>query len=113
MTQVIETPVSTPEAPIPSGQDELWYTRCAIATNFGVTVERGAFAEEFPDAGELQWRSIQASDDPDTRLIGLTWLPTPDVILALPESGIEDARDLRGKRLLVLESPESVIDVWQ
>jgi ABC-type nitrate/sulfonate/bicarbonate transport system substrate-binding protein len=38
---------------------------------------------------------------------------TPQPILALPESGIRDVRDLRGKRLLVMTRPESEIDFWQ
>lgn len=48
-----------------------------------------------------------------TRLIGLSWLPTPQPILTLPETGIRTAEDLRGKRLLVMTRPESEIDFWQ
>jgi ABC-type nitrate/sulfonate/bicarbonate transport system substrate-binding protein len=53
------------------------------------------------------------SEGAATRLIGLSWMLTPQPILALPESGIRDVRDLRGKRLLVMTRPESEIDFWQ
>lgn len=53
------------------------------------------------------------SEGAATRLIGLSWMRTPQPILALPESGIRDVRDLRGKRLLVMTRPESEIDFWQ
>lgn len=53
------------------------------------------------------------SEGAETRLIGLSWMRTPQPILAMPQSGISNVSDLRGKRLLVMTRPESEIDFWQ
>lgn len=50
------------------------------------------------------------SEGGTSRLIGLSWVNAPYRILALPESGIRSVRDLKGKRLLVVNRPESPID---
>jgi ABC-type nitrate/sulfonate/bicarbonate transport system substrate-binding protein len=50
----------------------------------------------------------------DTRLIGLSWVPTPYSILALPGSGIRSVADLKGKRLLVARrTKERAVDFWR
>jgi len=53
------------------------------------------------------------SEGADTRLVGLTWQPALQPILALAESGIEGPGDLRGRRLLVPVNPHATIDFWQ
>jgi ABC-type nitrate/sulfonate/bicarbonate transport system substrate-binding protein len=53
------------------------------------------------------------SEGADTRLIGLTWQPALQPVLALPGSGIEGPADLKGRRLLVPVNPHAKIDFWQ
>jgi len=53
------------------------------------------------------------SEGADTRLIGVTWQPTPYRILALPGSNIKTAADLKGKRLHLPFRPTAKIDFWQ
>jgi len=45
-----------------------------------------------------------------TRVVGISWTTTPSPILALPESNIRTAADLKGKRLLIIRRPEEEID---
>lgn len=45
-----------------------------------------------------------------TRVVGISWTTTPSPILALPESNIRKAADLKGKRLLIVRRPEEEID---
>jgi ABC-type nitrate/sulfonate/bicarbonate transport system substrate-binding protein len=47
------------------------------------------------------------SSGANTRVIGLSWRPGSNFILALPGSGIKGAEDLKGKRLLVVRRPEA------
>jgi len=129
--------------PIPSAQDEVWYTRCPVPTPFALALQTGALADEVTGAG-LKWRALQESSDPathsshfthlkqnsfrhggnipaiwarargaDTRLVGLTWVELSYVVLALPGSGIESAADLRGRRLLVPRQSDAGLDFWQ
>lgn len=53
------------------------------------------------------------SEGADTRLIGISWQPTPYRILVLSESKIESPADLKGKRLLLPHRPAAKIDFWQ
>lgn len=53
------------------------------------------------------------SEGADSRLIGLTWQPALQPVLALPGSGIEGPPDLKGRRLLVPVNPHAKIDFWQ
>jgi ABC-type nitrate/sulfonate/bicarbonate transport system substrate-binding protein len=46
----------------------------------------------------------------DTRVVGISWTTTPSPILARPESTIQTAADLKGKRLLIIRRPEEEID---
>ncbi len=50
------------------------------------------------------------SNGANTRVIGLSWTPSPQRILALPNSGLKSAADLKGKRLLVVRRPKEDID---
>jgi ABC-type nitrate/sulfonate/bicarbonate transport system substrate-binding protein len=50
------------------------------------------------------------SNGSNTRVIGLSSTPAPQRILALPNSGIKSAADLKGKRLLVVRRPKEDID---
>ncbi len=46
----------------------------------------------------------------DTRVIGLSTIATHQSILVLPDSPITHARDLRGKRILLLRRPHEPVD---
>jgi ABC-type nitrate/sulfonate/bicarbonate transport system substrate-binding protein len=46
----------------------------------------------------------------NTRVVGISWTTTPSPILALPESSIRTAADLKGKRLLIIRRPDEEID---
>ncbi|WP_079434776.1 ABC transporter substrate-binding protein [Zoogloea sp. LCSB751] len=50
------------------------------------------------------------SNGADTRVIGLSYVRGPQTVLALPESGIRSAADLKGKRLLLQRRPHEPID---
>jgi ABC-type nitrate/sulfonate/bicarbonate transport system substrate-binding protein len=50
------------------------------------------------------------SNDANTRVIGLSWTPSPQRILSLPNSGINTVADLKGKRLLLVRRPNEDID---
>lgn len=135
-------PARRATAAIPSGADEVWYTRCPIPTAFEIALGTGLFDREFDDSG-LEWLALAQSDDPavhrshfthlkansfrhggnvpaiyarangaDTRVIGASWLRTLYTVLALPESGIRSVADLRGRRILVPRRPDADIDFW-
>lgn len=131
------------ERAIPSGEDELWYTRCPVPTSFEIALNNGLFDEEFGGTG-LDWLALAESTDPavhhshfthrkansfrhggnipaifaqshgaDTRVIGVSWPKTHYPVMALPESGIRTAADLKGKRLLVPVRRDVEIDFWR
>lgn len=133
---------STPLTPIPSGRDEVWYTRCPIPTSFEVALGTGVFDDEFRDSG-LEWLALAQSPDEDvhrshfthrkarsfrhggnvpaifarangadTRVVGASWLRTRYTLLTLPGSGIESVADLKGRRVLVPRRPHADIDFW-
>ncbi len=106
----------------------LWYTRCPHPSPLGLASQLGWFLEEFTDTGidvftlqetqdpllleshldhHLTNSFRQGGSGPaiwarsrgaDTRVIGFNWVDEYQAILALPESGILQPRDLRGKR---------------
>ncbi len=129
-------------APIPSGADEVWYTRCPIPTAFEVALGTGLFDEEFSGGG-LTWLALAESPDPDvhrshfthrkarsfrhggnvpaiyarsigadTRVVGSSWLRTRYTLLTRADSPIESVADLRGRRILVPRRRGADIDFW-
>src|ERR1700733_14613696 len=46
----------------------LWATRCPCATAFSVAWQHGAFAVEFPDDDNVEFLSLQQSNDPKVHL---------------------------------------------
>lgn len=123
--------------------DSLWYTRCPIPTASSLAIQNGWMDEEFRPDGihvaslresgergvrESHFDHTQAnsfreggnippiwarSRGGDTRLIGLAWVDAYQAILALPESGIRTARDLRGRRLALPRRVNDQIDFWR
>jgi ABC-type nitrate/sulfonate/bicarbonate transport system substrate-binding protein len=109
--------------------DALWYTRCSIPTPLGVGAQLGLYRDEFAADGivikSLQESRDPAETDShfehtlphsfrlggavppiwarakgqDTRVIGISWIDEYQAILALPESGIKEPKDLRGRKL--------------
>jgi ABC-type nitrate/sulfonate/bicarbonate transport system substrate-binding protein len=109
--------------------NELWYTRCPVATATSIAIEQGWLEREFaPDA--ITVSSLRASASAsvreshfdhrqpgsfrqggnvpaiwarsrgqDVRLLGATWGERFQALVALPESGIGEAGDLAGRRL--------------
>lgn len=117
----------------------LWYSRSSVPTPLGIAAQLGWLRDEFAaeptallslqESGAVALRdahmdhrlpnllrqggSVPAlwarAQGADTRLIGLTWTDEFQVLLALSETGIRHARDLRGLRLgLPLRQEEGV-----
>lgn len=108
--------------------DTLWYTRCPVPTGLGIAVQQGWLEEAFAQQGTKLGSILEANDfatreshfshtvqnsvrhggsipaisararGRDTRVIGLSWADEAQLILASPESGIENVRDLKGRR---------------
>lgn len=108
--------------------DTLWYTRCPVPTSLGIALQRGWLEETFAqqhtavkslqDADDAAVReshfdhSLQNSvrhggnipaiwaraTGRATRVIGLSWADEIQLILTLPGSGIDSAKDLKGRR---------------
>ncbi len=120
--------------------EALWYTRCPTLTASSIAIRDGWLEREFgtdgipvlslaeaADRGAYQshfshdlpnsfrhggnippiWTRSQGRD---VRVIGLTWGETPHAVLALPESGIRNAADLRGRRLGLPRRTKDSID---
>ncbi|QAU33976.1 ABC transporter substrate-binding protein [Janthinobacterium sp. 17J80-10] len=116
-------------ATTPRKLDTIWYTRCNIPTPLGISAQLGLYQEEFAGDGitikSLQESDNPAEQDShfehtlphsfrlggavpaiwarakgqDTRVIGISWIDEYQAILALPESGIRSAKDLKGRKL--------------
>ncbi len=123
--------------------DTIWYTRCPVPTASSVAISQGGFDDEFaPDGIVVQslraakdaatrqshfdhrqqnsfrhggnappiWSRSQGQD---VVVLGMTWLPQYQRLLALPDSGIRTLADLRGKRLAVPRRVGEKIDFWR
>jgi len=118
----------------------IWYTRCPVPTAFSIALRNGWFDEEFAADGIEVNSLLKSTDPAvreshfdhtladslrhggntppiwsrakgnDVRLIGLSWTPQPQFLLSKPESGIERAADLEGKRLALPVRPNESID---
>ncbi|BCL74620.1 desulfurase [Jeongeupia sp. HS-3] len=126
-----------------SSPDTLWFTRCPVPTPLGIAAHLGwlddAFAAEPVRVRSLQQAGAEAvrhahvdhslanafrqggsipaiwarAAGADTRVIGLSWIDESQVLLALPQAGIRDIADLRGKRIgLPLRAGER-IDIFR
>ncbi len=123
-------------------QDTLWYTRCPVPTASGIAIQLGWIDDEFepdgitarslasssrPEVREAHYMLsstdlfrhggntpplIAASKDVDHRFLAFSWTDTSYPVLALPESGIETAADLKGKRLSLPRRPNDKVDFF-
>ena len=123
--------------------DTLWYSRCPAPTAASVAIREGWLAEEFAQDGiavrslasvtdksmhlshytHSQPNSfrfggyvpplVAAAAGADLRILGLSWPDRSAALLALPESGIRSATDLRGRRLSVPKRMQDSVDWWR
>jgi ABC-type nitrate/sulfonate/bicarbonate transport system substrate-binding protein len=123
--------------------DALWYTRCPVPTAFSAAIRLGWIDEEFaadgikvasllssPDRAirESHFAHTQPnsfrhggnippiwaySEGNDVRLIALSWTDENQVVLTRPDSGIQTAADLKGRKLAVPRRLHDSIDFWR
>jgi len=121
----------------------LWYTRCPVPTAFSIAIQKGWLDDEFAGDGiairslaSVQERGVRQSHfdatqpnffrhggngppiiarsrGADIRVVALSWNRGYKVILALPESGIRTAADLKGKRISVPRRINDSVDFWR
>ena len=124
-------------------KNTLWYTRCPVPTAFSIALRLGWFDEEFKGEGITVNSLLQSGDRSvreshfdhtladsfrhggntpplwaraqgnDVRLIGLSWTEQPQLLLALPESGIQTPADLKGRKLSLPRRTKDTIDFWR
>jgi ABC-type nitrate/sulfonate/bicarbonate transport system substrate-binding protein len=111
-----------------SNLDTLWYTRCPVPTGLGIALQKGWLEESFgaqntvvKSLRESNDRAVRESHfdhtlqnsvrhggnipaiwarsaGRETRVLGLSWADEVQLILSRPDSGIESAKDLKGRR---------------
>ena len=136
-------PTELRERPMARKVDTIWYTRCPVPTAFSIAIQLGWLEREFAPDGIRIWSLQQIADrsalqshfnhslddsfryggnippiwarseGAETRLIGLSWIDAPHVILTLPESGLRGVEDLRGKRVSMPRRVNDKIDFWR
>jgi ABC-type nitrate/sulfonate/bicarbonate transport system substrate-binding protein len=123
--------------------EHLWYTRCPVPCGSGIAIHHGWLNEEFASSGievtsltasrdagvrashfdHRQANSFRQggnappiwarSEGQDVVVVGLTWLPQYQAILALPGCGITKPADLRGRRLALPRRVNEKMDFWR
>lgn len=123
--------------------DTLWYTRCPVPTAFSLAVRLGWLDEEFaaddvavrsiavstdPKVREAHFNQelgsffrhggnippiVSRTRGVDVRLIGLSWTDSAELVLALPDSAIDEPTDLKGKRLALPRRLNGSVDFWR
>ena len=108
--------------------DTLWYTRCPVPTGLGIAVQKGWLEEAFraqctqlQSLRESNDKAVRESHfdhtlqnsvrhggnipaiwarsvGRETRVLGLSWADEVQLILTLPESGIQTIKDLKGRK---------------
>jgi ABC-type nitrate/sulfonate/bicarbonate transport system substrate-binding protein len=107
---------------------DLWFTRCPVPTATGIAYKLGWLSREFEgdgitvrtlqesgselgrhhydhrlpslirEGGNMLSIAARAQGEP-TRLVGLTWIEESQLILTRPDTGIQSAADLKGRRV--------------
>ena len=123
--------------------DTLWYTRCPAPTAASVAIREGWLAAEFaPDGIAVRSLAsspnqavhlshythsqpnsfrfggyvpplVAASRGADLRILGVSWPDRTAAVLALPDSDIRSAADLRGRRFCVPKRLQDSVDWWR
>jgi ABC-type nitrate/sulfonate/bicarbonate transport system substrate-binding protein len=123
--------------------DTIWYTRCPVPTASGIAIQLGWIEEEFASDGitvrslasspspevrsahyMLSQRDLirhggtapvflAADRGVDVRILAISWPDTSYPILTRPDTGIEQAADLRGRRLSLPRRVHDPVDFWQ
>ncbi|MFF0445319.1 ABC transporter substrate-binding protein [Streptomyces sp. NPDC004609] len=122
--------------------ETIWFTRCPVPTATGIASDLGWLEHEFArdeitvrslqdapaesardhhythaleglfrEGGNVPALWARSRGEP-TRLVGLTWIEERQVVLVPADSGIHEARQLRGRRLAVPRHPLA-IDFWR
>ncbi len=119
---------------------DVWYTVCPVPSAISIAVGKGDLQQAFADSGvnlqsvrthadrkirEAHYDQSQSnlfreggnipplwsrSVGKDLKVIGLTWVDHYSAIVSLPDSGIRNAGDLKGKRLGIIKRPNDQID---
>jgi ABC-type nitrate/sulfonate/bicarbonate transport system substrate-binding protein len=122
--------------------DTIWYTRCPVPTAFSIAIALGWIDAEFRRDGiafrslatstdrdvrqshfvHSQLNSLRhggnippivsRSRGADLKIVGLSPTGSAKLVLALPQSGIRSAADLKGKRLSIPRRINDPIDFW-
>lgn len=119
---------------------DVWYTVCPVPSAISIAVGKGELQRAFANSGvnlqsvrthadrkirEAHYDQSQSnlfreggnippiwskSLGKDLKVIGLTWIDHASLIISLPDSGIRNAGDLKGKRLGIIKRPNDQID---
>jgi ABC-type nitrate/sulfonate/bicarbonate transport system substrate-binding protein len=119
---------------------DVWYTVCPVPSAVSIAVGKGELQQAFANSGvnlqsvrthadrkirEAHYDQSQSnlfreggnippiwskSVGKDLKVIGLTWIDNASLIISLPNSGIRNAGDLKGKRLGIIKRPNDQID---
>jgi ABC-type nitrate/sulfonate/bicarbonate transport system substrate-binding protein len=111
-----------------SNLDTLWYTRCPVPTGLGIALQKGWLEESFRTQNTLVKSLRESNDRAvreshfdhtlqnsvrhggnipaiwarsvgrETRVLGLSWADEVQLILTLPDSGIQSTKDLKSRR---------------
>jgi ABC-type nitrate/sulfonate/bicarbonate transport system substrate-binding protein len=123
--------------------DTLWYTRCPVPTASGIAFQLGWIDDEFADDGitvrslasspDREVRAahymltqrdlirhggtapvfLAADRGVDVRILAISWPDVSYPLLTRPDTGIESAADLRGRRLSLPRRVHDPVDFWQ
>lgn len=122
---------------------EIWYTRCPVPTPLGIAINQGVIDRDLAELGitvrsiqdttdpdvrashydhHLAHSFRQGGSVPaiwaraagaDTRVIGLSWVDESQLILTLPDSGIRNVTDLKGRRIALPRRVDQKIDIFR
>ncbi|MEA3132674.1 MAG: hypothetical protein QOG17_520 [Gammaproteobacteria bacterium] len=111
-----------------SNLDTLWYTRCPVPTGLGIALQKGWLEDSFRGQNTVVKSLRESNDKAvreshfdhtlqnsvrhggnipaiwarsagrETRVLGLSWADEVQLVLTLPDSGIQSPKDLKGRR---------------